>query len=260
MTNMTTEQLTRWIGSDAIDSDGDKVGRVEALYLDDDTGEPEWFAVKTGWFGTRVSFIPVTGSTSEGDRLRVAYDKSTIKDAPHAEADGHLSAEEESALYQHYGVGNGMRSDGDIGRTDRTDDVGQSGRDVSGPMTDDAMTRSEEEIRVGTTQRETGSARLRKWVETEYVQQTVPVRKERASVVTEPITDANVDRAMSGPEISSEEHEVVLHEEEPVVEKRVVPKERVRLETDTFVEDETVDAEVQKERIEVEGDAQARRR
>jgi uncharacterized protein (TIGR02271 family) len=95
------------------------------------------------------------------------------------------------------------------------------------------MTRSEEELRVGTAERERGWVRLRKYVTTEQVQQTVPVRRERVRVEREPISDANLDAATSGPELSEAEHEVILREEEPVVEKRVVPRERVRLGKDT---------------------------
>ena len=125
---------------------------------------------------------------------------------------------------------------------------------MSGPTTDDAMTRSEEELRVGTAERESGRARLRKYVVTEEVQQTVPVRREEVRVEREPITDGNVDQAVDGPEISEEEHEVVLHEEEPVVEKRTVPKERVRMEKDSRTDDVEVSEEVRKERIDAEGD------
>jgi uncharacterized protein (TIGR02271 family) len=116
------------------------------------------------------------------------------------------------------------------------------------------MTRSEEELQVGTTQRERGRARLRKYVTTEQEQLTVPVQREEARVEREPITDANLDAATSGPEISEAEHEVVLREEEPVVEKRVVPRERVRLDTETVTEERQVGEEVRKEQIEVEGD------
>jgi uncharacterized protein (TIGR02271 family) len=98
------------------------------------------------------------------------------------------------------------------------------GRDTSGPTTDDAISRSEEELRVGTTQR--GRVRLRKYVTTEQVEQTVPVRRERVRVEREPITDANLDAATSGPEISEAEHEVILREEEPVVDKRVAARPR----------------------------------
>jgi uncharacterized protein (TIGR02271 family) len=124
---------------------------------------------------------------------------------------------------------------------------------VSGPNTDEAMTRSEEELRVGTRQREAGRVRLRKYVVTEMQTRTVPVQREEVRVEREPVTDANVDDALQGPEISEEEHEVVLHEEEPVVEKRTVPKERVRLDTETVSEEAEVSEEVRKEQIDTDG-------
>ena len=116
------------------------------------------------------------------------------------------------------------------------------------------MTRSEEELRAGKTQREKGRARLKKYVVTEQVQQTVPVQREEVRLEREPITDANVDRATAGPDISDEEHEVVLHEEDPVVEKRAVPKERVRLSKETVTDDAQVTEQVRKEQIEQEGE------
>jgi len=122
---------------------------------------------------------------------------------------------------------------------------------------DDAMTRSEEELHVGTegTERtETGRARLRKYVVTEEQQVTVPVTREEIRVEREPITDDNVDEALSGPEITDSEHEVVMYEERPVVSKETVPKERVRLETEQVTDEETITGEVRKERIEIEGD------
>ena len=115
------------------------------------------------------------------------------------------------------------------------------------------MTRSEEELRVGTTERESGKARLRKYVVTEDVEKTVPVRREEVRVEREPITEGNVDDATEGPAISEEEHEVTLHAEEAVVEKRAVPKERVRLDKDVVEEEEQVSETVSKEQIEVDG-------
>ena len=117
------------------------------------------------------------------------------------------------------------------------------------------MTRSEEEVRIGTAgveRTETGRARLRKYVVTEQQQVTVPVTREEVRVEREPITDANVDDAMSGTEITESEHEVVTHEERPIVTKETVPKERVRLETETVTDQETVTEEVRKERIDVD--------
>ena len=115
------------------------------------------------------------------------------------------------------------------------------------------MTRSEEELRVGTAERESGRVRLRKFVVTEDVTTTVPVTREELRVEREPITDANRDAATSGAEISEEEHEVVLHEEEVVVDKRAVPKERVRLDKDTVTEEREVSETVRKEQVETLG-------
>jgi uncharacterized protein (TIGR02271 family) len=242
-------------GATVRDRDGEKIGTVDELYFDQATDRPEWMTVKTGLFGMKTTFVPVEGAQPEGeDELRVPYEKDRVKGAPSIDPDHELTQGEEQELYSFYGMSYGERrsSSGlpESGRRSRTPE----GRDVSGPTTDDAMTRSEEELRVGTERREAGRARLRKYVVTEQVTKTVPVQREEVRVEREPITEGNVDRAMSGPEISEEEHEVVLHEEEPVVEKRAVPKERVRLEKDTDVGEETVSEEVRKERIEAEGD------
>jgi uncharacterized protein (TIGR02271 family) len=87
---------------------------------------------------------------------------------------------------------------------------------------------------------------------------TVPVRHEEVRVEREPITESNRDAALDGPGISEEEHEVILHEEQPVVEKRAVPKERVRLDTETVTEERQVSEQVRKEQIETEGTGQRR--
>jgi uncharacterized protein (TIGR02271 family) len=240
------DTVRTWQGRTLIDRDGDRIGTIDAIYLDDQTGQPEWALVNTGLFGTKSTFVPLAQATQTGDEVRVPYDKQLVKDAPRIDPDGHLSEAEERRLWRHYGL--------DYDRTTRrrATDRGAVGRDVSGPTTDDAMTRSEEELRVGTAQRERGRVRLRKYVTTEQVQQTVPVRREKARVEREPITDANIDAATSGPDISEEEHEVILREEEPVVEKRVVPRERVRLDKDTVTGEERVAEEVRKEQIEVQ--------
>jgi uncharacterized protein (TIGR02271 family) len=115
------------------------------------------------------------------------------------------------------------------------------------------MTRSEEEMHVGTERREAGRARLRKYVVTEQEQRTIPVRHEEVRVEREPITEENRGDALAGQDISEAEHEVVLHAEEPVVETRAVPKERVRMTTDEVTEEETVTGEVRQERIEADG-------
>src|SRR5688500_6836164 len=117
------------------------------------------------------------------------------------------------------------------------------------------MTRSEEELRVGKTEREAGRARLRKYVVEDEVTETVPVKREEVRVEREPITDANAGAATDGPAISEEEHEVVLHEEQAVVDKQAVPKERLRLDKETTVEEQQVSDTVRKEQIDVDNEA-----
>jgi uncharacterized protein (TIGR02271 family) len=252
------DTVRSWQGATMVDPDGDKIGTIDAIYLDDQTGEPEWALVNTGLFGTKASFVPLAQASGSGDQVQVPYDKQLVKDAPRVDTDQHLSEAEEQQLWAHYGLdyGSGYSDtadrDGD-GIYDQVQDTAV-GRDTSGPTTDNAMTRSEEELQVGTTQRERGRVRLRKYVTTEQVTQTVPVQREELRVEREPITDANLDAATSGPDISEEEHEVTLHEETPVVEKRAVPKERVRLDTETVTEERQVSEDVRKEQIEVDGD------
>jgi uncharacterized protein (TIGR02271 family) len=225
-------------GRTLIDRDGDKLGKVDEVYSEGDSGRPEWALVQSGLFGTKKTFVPLAGAEADGEELRVPIEKAQMKDAPHVDPDGELSEPEERRLFEHYGVPHAT--------------AGSTGRDTSGPTTDDAMTRSEEELRVGTREVETGRVRLRKYVVTEQVTRTVPVSREEVRIEREPITDRNADAATDGPEISEEEHEVVLHAEEPVLDKRAVPKERVRLDTETVAGEQEVSEEVRKERIETD--------
>jgi uncharacterized protein (TIGR02271 family) len=274
-----TDTISRVIGQDVYDESGAKIGSAAEVYLDDETGQPEWVTVKTGLFGTKESFVPIRNADLTDDGVRVPVSKDRVKDAPKIDTDGHLSPQEEEELYRYYGMGTGMNTmdtgmgtrtetmdsgtgtdiatdttTGMAGAGYATDDApGTVGHDTSGPTTDNAMTRSEERLNVGTRQTEAGRARLRKYVVTENVTETVPVSHEEVRLEREPITDANIGNAMDGPAISEEEHEVVLHAETPVVEKEAVPVERVRLDKTTVTDQEQVSEGLRKEEIEVEG-------
>lgn len=113
------------------------------------------------------------------------------------------------------------------------------------------MVRSEAELSVSKHSRETGRVKLRKWVETENVQVTVPVERQMARVVREPVRDG--DTSGVGDFVDGEE-EVVLSEEVVGVSKRVVAKERIGLATETVTEEVPVNETVRKERVAVEGD------
>lgn len=241
-------QIKDVMGRTAYDTDGNKIGKIGQVYTDDQTGQPSWATINTGLFGTSESFVPIRQVSFNGDDVTVPYTKDQVKDAPSVDSDGHLSPEDERTLYAHYNLDYEHEADSDAGYVDSTDG------EVRSHSSDDAMTRSEERVDVGTQTRESGRARLRKYVVTENVTQTVPVRKEKAVLEREPVTDANVDDATDGPEITEAEHEVVLHEEVPVVQKSVQAVERVRLGTEDVQGEETVSEEVRKEQIEVEGD------
>jgi uncharacterized protein (TIGR02271 family) len=266
-----TDTISRVIGQDVYDESGEKIGSAAEVYLDDETGQPEWVTVRTGLFGTKESFVPLRNADLTDDGVRIPVSKERVKDAPKIDTDGHLSPQEEQELYRYYGMGvgadtsqtmttdtstTGMATPGmaTTGMTD-TDARGTVGHDTSGPTTDNAMTRSEERLNVGTRSEEVGRARLRKYVVTENVTETVPVTREEVRLEREPITDGNIDRALDGPAISEEEHEVVLRAETPVVEKEAVPVERVRLDKDTVTEQATVTEGLRKEEIELEGDS-----
>jgi uncharacterized protein (TIGR02271 family) len=266
----TLQDVKTWRGQKAVDREGGKIGKIDEIYLDRHSGEPEWATVSTGLFGMRTSFVPIRDASMSGDgEVRLPFTKDQIKDAPNIDVDGELSVDEEQRLYRHYGradygdwdqstdrtEGLGLAGDRDDRFRREDDDVRgrRAGTETGDAMADDAMTRSEEELHVGTERRETGRARLRKYVVTEDVTTTVPVQREEVRIEREPITDENVDAAMRGPEITEAEHEVILEAEEPVVEKRTVPKERVRLQKDTVRDEKTVGGEVRRERIETDG-------
>jgi uncharacterized protein (TIGR02271 family) len=273
-TMIGTDTISRVIGQDVYDESGQKIGSAAEVYLDDETGQPEWVTVRTGLFGTKESFVPIRNADLTNDGVRVPVSKTKVKDAPKIDTDGHLSPQEEEELYRYYGMGVGTDTSQTVtttettttgvagtGRTDTDYEArGTVGHDTSGPTTDDAMTLSEERLNVGTRSQEVGRARLRKYVVTENVTETVPVSREEVRLEREPITDANIDKAMSGPAISEEEHEVVLHAETPVVEKEAVPVERVRLDKTTVTDETQVSEGLRKEEIEVEGDTDRDRR
>ena len=238
---ISQNELSRLTGTDVYDTDGDKIGSVGQVYLDSQSGDPEWVSVKTGLFGTKETFVPLQRASLSEDRVVVAYDKARVKDAPRVDADGDLSPAEEQELYTYYGLGGGTST------TTTTTTTGDTG------FGDDAMTRSEEHLVAGTRTERAGVARLRKYVVTEQEQVRVPVSHEEARIEREPITEANRDAALRGPDIHEAEYEVTLEAERPVVDTEAVPVERVRLNKETVRDEETVRGEVRKEQIEFDG-------
>jgi PRC-barrel domain/Domain of unknown function (DUF2382) len=146
------QTVSTWQGRTMLDRDGGRIGTIDAIYLDDRTGQPAWALVSTGLFGTKASFVPLAQAFQSDNEVLVPYDKQLVRDAPRVDADQHLSEAEERQLWRHYGL--------DYDPVDR-----------SVP-----------------SQRERGRVRLRKYVTTEHVEQPVPVRRERVRLDKDAVT------------------------------------------------------------------------
>jgi uncharacterized protein (TIGR02271 family) len=261
---ITTNDLDTLLsrGGNVLGQGGTKIGKIGQIYLNDATGEPEWVTAHTGLFSGGESFIPLEHATASGNDLTVPYSKDQVKDAPHSnDSDGSLEVDQEADLYRHYGMADPYAGpadtqqvyDQDAERSGR-DESGDVGHDTSGANTDDAMTRSEERLHVGTRQQEAGRARLRKYIVTEQQTQNVAVSHDEVHVTREPITEANMGDALSGGDLTEEEHEVTLMADQVVTDKETVPVERIRLDTETITDQQEVTADVRKEQIEFDGD------
>ena len=259
----------------AYDVDGDKVGGVKDVYVNDTTGQPDFVSVNHGLFGGGDSIVPLRGHSLRDGELHLAFPKERIEDAPDLDENGHLTTEDQDAFYRHYGLENtqdvttyetdnrfaqagaagaagagagyaaGERTDVD---TERRDVVDADRRDVAD---NGEIVRSEEQLNVSKDRVETGEVRLRKYVVNETENVEVPVEREEVRVVREPITDA--DRANYDGNIGEQEASVTLSEDRVNVSKESVPVEKVSLEKDTVRDTETVSEEVRKERFETDG-------
>lgn len=272
-----------------IGSDGQSIGKVGQVYLSDRTGEPEWVTVRTGFFGMKQTFVPLANARRSGDEIRVPFDKEMIKGAPNIDVDGRLSLEEEAELYRYYGMQPstipsqrspaagerqaqratgeprtagergmrpGMTGQPPTGQTGATGQPGQPGRtrarDVGDRDID--MTTSEEQLHIGKESRESGHVRLRKYVETENVQERVPLAHEEVVIEREPIRDGEPGTY----EIGEDEQQITLHEERPVIGKETRPVEHIRVHKERVEHEETVEGQVRRERLEVDEDGDAR--
>ena len=290
-------EVSASIGSTAYDANGQKIGTVEHFYVDDRTGAPTWVAVTTGLFGTRQSVVPAVDASFADGRLSLPVAVDAVKSAPHLTGD-HLTPADEEELRRHYGAQDGVRAEAQDGvpgqaRDDELADYRDTVRRDEAPAAapaggsptveipaeaplpaaaphDGGMTRSEEQLVVGTERVATTRARLVKYVVTEEVQITVPIRREEIRVEEVPIdaVDGGIGESLLTPADAYGQHsaagsamgdatgglpeEIVLHTERPVVSVEVVPRERVRLRTEVVQGQETVTGQVQREEIVVD--------
>jgi uncharacterized protein YrrD len=97
------QNIAEWQGKDLVDRDGEKIGKLEDVYVDVETDEPMFGTVKEGLFARHLTFVPLRGITIGPDNLRATVSKEQVQDAPNIEMHGdELSQTGESALYHHY--------------------------------------------------------------------------------------------------------------------------------------------------------------
>lgn len=280
---LSEREISTAVGGPAYGADGSKLGTIEAFFADDRTGAPTWVAVSTGLFGTRHSIAPVAEATFSDGALHLPVTSDAVKSAPPMAGD-HLDPADEETLRRHYGLTDTAAAvdtlppvspplpddatrvidttppavpptPGPRHAADREDTARAAG-------TDGAMTRSEEQLRVGTERVAATRARLVKYVVTEDVQITVPIRREEIRVEQVPIDDPADSDIRGGealvadpvPSSGGLPDEIILHTERPVVSVEVVPVERVRLRTELVEGQESVTEQVQREQIVVDQD------
>jgi stress response protein YsnF len=290
---LTEREVSASIGGTAYSTSGDKIGTVDHYFVDDRTGAPTWVAVTTGLFGTRHSIVPAQEAMFSDGALRVPVSVDAVKNAPQLRG-SHLDPDEEALLRRHYGLGElegtaGTGTDAPLppppasyGTAEPDPSYGagtapagapgtgteRTGTDVG---TDAGMVRSEERLRISTGQVAATRVRLVKYVVTEEVQITVPIRREEIRIEEVPI---DAEDPGPGESLVDDGHgahsgspgtvaagsgqgaglpaEIVLHTERPVVGVEVVPRERVRLRTELVQGQETVTGQVQREQIVVD--------
>ena len=272
----------RYAGYAVYDPDGDKIGKVDDLFVDEND-QPEYIGVKIGLLGTSSTLIPweLVEVRDTESTLIVSADDAHVKDGPTFDDDQDITPEFESEVYSYYGlqqgdsteergayadypssdagaVGPGMR-EGDTetgefrGHSEGDEGVAQSGGSDLEDEDELRVQRTEEELAAGTREREAGALRVRKRVRTDRETIEVPTRHEEVTVERVPASGEATEA-----EIGDEEVSVPVTEEEVVVEKRPVAKEEVRIRKDVVSDTETVEEDVRREEVEVEDETERR--
>jgi len=250
--NTGTQSPDQLFGCEVTDSNGNKIGKVDSVWVDDATNALEFIGVKIGMLMGKTHIIPVTQGQTAGGTIRVPYAESQIKDAPSFSGDDELSPADEDGIYSYYGVDrstgqspSGLPAGEQTGRYTTTD---TNARDYDTSRTGErGMKLSEEQLQVGKRQVESGRVRLRKVVRTEHQEVPVELRRENVQVERTAATGTNVpDTAFQEQEI-----DVPLTREEPVVDKQARVTGEVQLNKTTETETRTVGGDVRSEDLEV---------
>lgn len=238
---MTSEPaLPPVIGAIADDRDGNALGTVTAVFLDDATGQPTWVGLTDGRHAASgaadmATVAPVTGADFSGGRLRLTVSTEAVHTAPRPAATDRLSPAEEATLREHY-AGSGTTRSGGGG---------------------DTMTRSEERLQVDTVTEPWTRAVLRVETVTEEILIPVTVTRQQARIEYLPLRGSEGRVSPDGEDAERTGNEipwVTLYREQPVVTLERVPAERVRLSTSWVTEQQQVSDRLRREEIALDGD------
>ena len=267
----------QYAGYTVYDPDGDKIGKVDDLFLDEND-QPEYLGVKMGFLGTKSTLIPweMVEVREADSSLIVSADDGHVKHGPTFDDDREITPEFESEVYSHYGLqrtgsteergayadyssettGGGSAGPGmAMGDTEsgefREHPPAEEGVSGEGSDLDDRdelrVQRTEEELAAGTREVEAGAMRVRKRVRTDREQIEVPTRHEEVSVERVPVSGEATEA-----QVGEDEVVVPVTEEEVVVSKRPVVKEEIRIRKDVVEDTEVVEEDVRREEIDVE--------
>lgn len=244
---ITQEQMIDLINAEGRvrTADGDDLGSLKQVVVDDATGRPSWILVAIDAPGSSEALVPLSGATVNGGELHIPYSRTLVEGVPNMLDDRVLGPDQEEHLLRYYGLGVTG------GTASVNDDHATSGMNAG-----TVLTRSEEQLRVGTEPRESGTVRVHKYIVTETVTETIPVRHEEIRIEHLPVDGAG-EAPAAGPDVvrigtpfDEGEYEIVLYEERPILELETVPVERITLTKETIADEETVTGNVQKEVIE----------
>ena len=233
----------QYAGYEVYDRNDEKIGKVDDLFINE-SDQPEYIGVKMGFLGLEgTSLIPweLTRVNEEGHRIEVSVDKAQVKEGPSFNDDEDITPEYEHEVRSYYGVGGSSQESAELA------DRGAYG-DYYGDEDELRVQRTEEELRVGTREREAGALKVRKRVRTDREQISVPTRHEEVSVERVPVEGREASEA----EIGEDEVVMPVTEEEVVVEKRPVVKEELRIRKDVVQDEEVVEEDVRKEEVDVD--------
>lgn len=243
--NSGTAAPDRLFGAEVADSQGNKLGTVDGVWIDDATNALEFVSVKTGWLMGKSHMIPTANAQVSEGSITVPYPQDQIKDAPSFRADDELSPQDEDSIYSYYGLNrstapspSGLPTGGDAGYQSGTSDRDQS------------VTLHEEELQVGKRAVEAGRVRLRKVVHTEHQEVPVDLRREEVQIERVPASSTvSDDNAFQEQEIG-----MPVMREEAVVGREARATEQVRLNKTVQTETQTVGDDVRREDVDADTD------